>query len=215
MTLGISFERNHMILSFYVWHFTQWNVFRFHPFCSMCQNFIPFNGWIKYSTVWVELASQVVLVVKNLLANAGDRRDMGSIPGLGRSPGGEYLLSEPWDLTFLVVVAPQEGRDFSGGSDGKESACNEGELGLIPVLGRSSGEGNGNPLQYCCLENPMDRGAWWATVCSVSQKWLSMHARTHTWVYPSALHHHLGCHPSGSLQLPQTMILGVAVGGGN
>ena len=53
ITLGISFERNHIILSFYVWHFAQWNVFKFHPFCSMCQNFIPFYGWIKYSTVWV------------------------------------------------------------------------------------------------------------------------------------------------------------------
>ena len=51
-----------------------------------------------------------------------------------------------------------------GGSDGKESACNAGDLGLIPGLGRCPGEGNGYPLQYSCLENPMDRGAWWATV---------------------------------------------------
>ena len=50
-----------------------------------------------------------------------------------------------------------------GGSDGKESACNAGDLGLIPGLGRSPGEGNGNPLQYSCLGNSMDRGAWWAT----------------------------------------------------
>ena len=47
---------------------------------------------------------------------------------------------------------------------GKESACNAGDPGSIPGLGRSSGEGNGNPLQYSCLENPMDRGHWWATV---------------------------------------------------
>ena len=46
----------------------------------------------------------------------------------------------------------------------KESACSAGDLGSIPGLGRSSGEGNGNPLQYSCLENPMDRGAWWAMV---------------------------------------------------
>jgi len=46
---------------------------------------------------------------------------------------------------------------FPGGSDGKESACNEGDRS-----GRSPGEGNGNPLQYSCLENPMDRGTWWA-----------------------------------------------------
>ena len=49
---------------------------------------------------------------------------------------------------------------FLGDSNGKESACNEGDLGLIPGLGRSPGEGNDNPLQFSCLENPMDRGAW-------------------------------------------------------
>ena len=51
-----------------------------------------------------------------------------------------------------------------GGSDGKESACNAGDLGLIPGLGRSPGGGHGNPLQYSCLKNPMGRGAWWAIV---------------------------------------------------
>ena len=51
---------------------------------------------------------------------------------------------------------------FPDGSDSKEPACNAGDPGLIPGLGRSPGEGNGNPLQYSCLENPMDRGAWWA-----------------------------------------------------
>ena len=64
-------------------------------------------------------ASQVVLVVKNLPASAGDIRDVGSIPGLGRSPGG----------------------------------------------------GHGNPLQYSCLQNPMDRGAWRATVHGVTKSW--------------------------------------------
>ena len=51
-----------------------------------------------------------------------------------------------------------------GGSDGKASAYNAGDPGLIPGLGRSPGEGNGNPLQHSCLENPMDGRAWWATV---------------------------------------------------
>ena len=51
-----------------------------------------------------------------------------------------------------------------GGSEVKASACNAGDLGLIPGLGRSPGAGDGNPLQYSCLENPMDRGAWWTTV---------------------------------------------------
>ena len=49
---------------------------------------------------------------------------------------------------------------FPGGSGGKASVYNAGDLGLIPGSGRSPGEGNGNPLQYYCLENPMDRGAW-------------------------------------------------------
>ena len=80
------------------------------------------------------------MVVKNLPANAEDTRDTGSIPGLGRSPGG----------------------------------------------------GNGNPLQYSCLENPTDRGAWWATVCGVtnSRTQLSTHAQP-TWV---VVHQTSSCH---------------------
>ena len=58
---------------------------------------------------------------------------------------------------------------FSGGSDGKESAHSAGDLGLIPGLGRSLGEGNGNPLQYSCQDNPVNRGAWWATVHGVAK----------------------------------------------
>ena len=58
---------------------------------------------------------------------------------------------------------------FPGGSVGKESACNTGNLVLIPGLGRSHGEENGNPLQYSCLENPMDGGAWQATVHGVAK----------------------------------------------
>ena len=58
---------------------------------------------------------------------------------------------------------------FPGGSEVKASACNAGDLSLIPGLGRSPGEGNGNPLQYSCLENPMDGGAWWATVHGVTK----------------------------------------------
>ena len=53
---------------------------------------------------------------------------------------------------------------FPSGSDGKESACSAGDLGLIPGLGRSPGEGSDYPLQYSCLEDPMDRGAWKATM---------------------------------------------------
>ena len=60
---------------------------------------------------------------------------------------------------------------FPGGSASKESASNAGDVGSSPGLGRSPGDGNGNPLQYSYLENPMDRGAWWATVQGVTKRW--------------------------------------------
>ena len=59
-------------------------------------------------------------------------------------------------------------RGFPRWLRGKDSACNAGDAGSIPGSGRSPGEGNGNPLQYSCLGNPMDRGAWWATVHGVT-----------------------------------------------
>ena len=61
--------------------------------------------------------------------------------------------------------------NFPGGSDGKETACNTGDPGSIPGLGRSPGEGHGNPLQCPCLENPMDRRAWQSTVHGVAKSW--------------------------------------------
>ena len=84
---------------------------------------------------------------KESICNEGD---LGSIPRLGRSPG--------------------EGKGYPGGSEIKASACNAGDLGLIPGLGRSPREGNGNPLQYSCLENPMDRGAWRTVVHGVPKE---------------------------------------------
>ena len=63
---------------------------------------------------------------------------------------------------------------FPGSSDGKESACSAGDLGLIPELGRFPGEGDGNPLQCSSLENPMDRGARWATVHRVTKSWTQL-----------------------------------------
>ena len=59
--------------------------------------------------------------------------------------------------------------NFPDGAEDKASACNGGDLGSIPGLGRSPGEGNGNPLQYSCLKNPLDRGAWWATLHGVAK----------------------------------------------
>ena len=63
---------------------------------------------------------------------------------------------------------------FPGGSDGKLSACNVGDLGSIPGSGRSPEEVNSNPLQYSCLGNPMDRGAWWATVPGVAKSQIQL-----------------------------------------
>ena len=59
---------------------------------------------------------------------------------------------------------------FPGGSVVRNLSANAGDVGLIPGLGRSSGEGNGNPLQYSCLGNTVDRGAWWATVRGVTKE---------------------------------------------
>ena len=75
------------------------------------------------------------------------------------------------NATFLPPVLPSclQVCDFLGGSDGKESVYNAGDPGSIPGWGRTPGEGNGNPLQYSCLENPMDGGTWWATVHGITK----------------------------------------------
>ena len=72
---------------------------------------------------------------------------------------------------------------FPGGSDSKESASNAGEPGLIPGSGSYPGEGNGDPLQYSCLENSMDRGAWRATVHGVTKSWILLSDFHDTMVY--------------------------------
>ena len=71
-------------------------------------------------------------------------------------------------LTYIYLLLLLH-TGLPGGSDGKESACNAGDLGSIPVLETSPGEGNSYPLQYSCLENPMDRGVWQATVHRVAE----------------------------------------------
>ena len=73
-----------------------------------------------------------------------------------------------------------------GGSDGKEYACNVGDPGSIPGSGGSPGEGNDNPFQCSCLENSMDRGAWWAVVHGAAKsqiRLINTHTHTHTHVY--------------------------------
>ena len=91
-------------------------------------------------------------------------------PGVLQSMGSQRVRHD-----WVIELNWSFSESFPGGLDGKASACNAGDPGLIPGLGRSPGEGNGNPLQYSCLENSMDRGAWWATVHGVSKSrtWLS------------------------------------------
>ena len=77
--------------------------------------------------------------------------------------GNQYLRI----IIYFVILSFSDDKQFQGfpgGSDGEELAGNAGELGLILGLGRSPGEGNGYLLQYSCLENLMDKGAWWAAV---------------------------------------------------
>ena len=90
---------------------------------------------------------------------------------------------------------------FPGGSDGKESVCNAGDSGSIPELGRSPREGNGNPLQYSCLENAMNRGAWWATVHGVAKSW--------TWLSDSHTHTHTHTHTHHLWIIPLEFFLSI------
>ena len=91
------------------------------------------------------------------------------------------LISKKTDLglitvsNILLITMPL---GFPGGTDGKESACNAGDPGVSPRLGKSPGEGNGNPLQYSCLENSMDRGACWATLYSMESQRVGHNLRT-------------------------------------
>ena len=94
----------------------------------------------------------------------------GSIPGSGRLEKEMETHSNILACWASVHGVQKSRRDlvtkqgFPGGAEVKASACNVGDLGSIPGSGRFPGEGNGNPLQYSCLENPMDGGTWWATV---------------------------------------------------
>ena len=79
-------------------------------------------------------------------------------------------------MKFFIFLQSDLCLGFPGGSEVKASACNAGDLGSIPGLGNSPGEGNGNPLLYSCPENPMDGGAWWATVHGVAKSWIRLSA---------------------------------------
>ena len=100
----------------------------------------------------------------------------------------QHLHSEdsPWKPFALGFS-----KGFPGGSEVKVSACSAGDLGSIPGSGRSPGEGNGNPLQYSCLENPMEGGAWWAIVHGVTEldmtEWVHFHFHLSLSPVPTAL----------------------------
>ena len=103
----------------------------------------------------------------------------------------------PWRKEWLPTSVFM---GFPGGSDSKESACNVEDLGLIPGLGRSLEEGNGNPIQYSCLDNPVDRRSWHAAVHRVakSQTRLSNLAPRQTFQFGF---HPVICHDSWILEL--------------
>ena len=98
------------------------------------------------------------------------------------------LSSTPWNSNTEGYINCIFILGFAGGSDGKESACNAGDLDLTPGSGRVPGEGNGYPLKYSCLENPMDRGAWQVTVHGVAKSWTILsdfHSLLHLYLNPS------------------------------
>ena len=126
------------------------------------------KGGNKSSIGYIKI--QVVLVVKNLPDNAGDIRECRFNPWVGKIPWRRKWQPVPVSFfCFFFCIGYSQFGGFPGSSDGKASDYNAGDLGLIPGSGRSPGEGNGNPLQYSCLENLMDQGAWWATVHGVAK----------------------------------------------
>ena len=135
---------------------------------SYPENFMERGAWQVYSpwghkdldlTEWLTLL-KTSLVVQWLRLHASTAGETGYIPGWGtKIPYASWCNNKKIKFDIL---------GFPGGSDSKESACNAGDPGPIPGSGRSPGEGIGYPLQYSCLENSMDRGAWWAKVHGVT-----------------------------------------------
>ena len=101
----------------------------------------------------------------------GDLPDPGMEPESSALAGGFFTTEPPEKPYIIYYIIIYISVAFPGGSDGKAPAYNVGGPGSIPGSGRSLGEGNGNPLQYSCLENPMDGGAWLAPVHGVTKSW--------------------------------------------
>ena len=92
-----------------------------------------------------------------------------------------FFYKLQWHTVFKIVVLFFTW-SFPGGLVVNNLSTNEGDAGSIPGSGRYPGKGNNNPLQYSCLENPMDRGAWWSTVDAVRQSWTWLSNLVHTWI---------------------------------
>ena len=129
----------------------------------------------EISNLKCNLISCLIQVEMFFIFNHGFRKHSPLKRAIHSSPSRPALAFLMLGLLRLFWDCPLHPGGFPHGWDSKESTCNAGDLASIPGSGRSPGGGHGNPLQYSCLENPMDWGAWWATVHRVaqSQTWLS------------------------------------------
>jgi len=137
-----------------------------------------YSGLISFRIFWFDLLA-VQRTLKSLLQHHSSKAFSGMQPFLWFSTHlRTWLLEKPWlwlygplsakwSLLFNMLSGFVLG--FPSGSDSKESTCNAGDLSSIPELGRSPGEGNSHPLQYCCLENSIGRETCWATVHGVTK----------------------------------------------
>ena len=132
--------------------------------CQVCR-----NKWV-YFLPWRRQAGQQIIRTQCGCCLVQERRWEVNLHSTSRS-GEEKDVRERSTEGMVLAKDSAFQRGFPGGSGCKEFACNAGDLGSIPGLRRSPGGGPDNPLQYSCLENPMDRGAWRATVHGVTKSW--------------------------------------------
>ena len=138
----------------------------------------PVSEWGPTQIPWVKQGSDTC-VQGILLRSMRTKWDYGRAQqGVPESPPtlGKWAVATIICKTIGEIKYSSRGylKGFPGGSDGKESACDVGDPVSTAGSGRPPGEGNDNPLQYPCLENPMDRGAWWATVHGVTRSQTSL-----------------------------------------
>ena len=146
----------------------------------------------KLHIPWENITGEAVFILRNRVASEGwecaiqvekvvlrEVGEAGIAPGeqdqhLGWEHTGDWSCRGRWGPDMPSLTVSWLGLDilrFPGGSVVNVHPTNAGDTGSIPGSGRSSGRENGSPLQYSCLENPMDRGAWWATVLGVAKRW--------------------------------------------